>query len=106
MDPTVTDDEIPYIKAFRGTIADYYDGIITDAGMENAMDLLSRDDVATSLGMNDVHSGELAPGETAIESSNDEPDTDPSEIDDAAPIDPGRARRLILKLTGKEARED
>lgn len=102
----MTNDENPYVKAFRGMIADYYDGIITDAGMQNAMDLLSRDDVATSLGMNGVHSGELAPSETAGEPPSDEPDDDPPAIDDAAPIDPGRARRLILKLTGKAARED
>ena len=97
----MTGDEIPYIKAFRGMIADYYDGLVSDEGMQNAMELLSRDDVATSLGMNGAHSGELAPDETADEPPSDEPDADPSKIDDAAPIDPGRARRLILKLTGR-----
>lgn len=102
----MTNDEIPYIKAFRGMIADYYDGLVSDEGMMSAMELLSRDDVATSLGMYSVHADELAPGETADEPPNDEPDADPSEIDDAAPIDPGRARRLILKLTGKAAQED
>ncbi len=102
----MSDDEIPYIKAFRGMIADYYDGIISDAGMQNAMELLSRDDVATSLGMNGVDAGELEPGETAAEPADDEPGSDPSGIDDATSIDPGRARRLILKLTGKAAQED
>ena len=102
----MTGDEIPYIKAFRGMIADYYDGLVSDEGMQNAMELLSRDDVATSLGMYSIHADELAPGETADEPPNDELDADPSEIDDAAPIDPGRARRLILKLTGKTSREE
>lgn len=63
----MTDDEIPYINAFRGMIADYYDGLVSDEGMMSAMELLSRDDVATSLGMYSVHADELAPGETAAE---------------------------------------
>lgn len=102
----MTGDEIPYIKAFRGMIADYYDGIIDDEGMQNAMELLSRDDIATSLGMNATHAGELATDETPIEPSSDERDVDPPENTDVPSIDPDRARRLILKLTGKTAREE
>ena len=53
----MTGDDLPYVRVFRGIIADYYDGVVDDEGMMNAMGLLSRDDVATSLGMDAVDMG-------------------------------------------------
>ena len=54
----MTGDDLPYVRAFRGMIADYYDGVVDDEGMMNAMGLLARDDVAASLGMGVADSGE------------------------------------------------
>lgn len=34
---SVTGDDIPYVRVFRGMIADYYDGVVDDEGMMNAM---------------------------------------------------------------------
>ena len=56
----MTGDDIPYVRVFRGMIADYYDGVVDDEGMMNAMGLLSRDDVAASLGMGVADSGGAA----------------------------------------------
>ena len=39
----MTGDDLPYVRVFRGMIADYYDGVVDDEGMMNAMGLLSRD---------------------------------------------------------------
>lgn len=36
----MTSDDLPYVRAFRGMIADYYDGVIDDEGM------MKRDGVA------------------------------------------------------------
>lgn len=96
----MTGDDIPYVRAFRGMIADYYDGVIDDEGMMNAMGLLARDDVATSLGMGVADSGERPLSDVLLDGV---PGSDKPVEGDPTPIDPGRARRLILKLTGKEA---
>lgn len=91
----MTGDDLPYVRVFRGMIADYYDGVVDDEGMMNAMGLLSRDDVATSLGMDAVDMGELDPN---AEPCDRPPCPTTAEDPGPAPIDPGRARRLILKL--------
>lgn len=97
----MTGDDIPYVRAFRGMIADYYDGVVDDEGMMNAMGLLSRDDVAASLGMGVADSGERPLSDVLLDGV---PGSDEPVEGDPTPIDPERARRLILKLTGKEAR--
>lgn len=65
--------------------------------MTNAMNLLARDDVAASLGMRVADAGGAGSCptscSTAFRGSDDAVKGDP------APIDPGQARRLILKPT-------
>lgn len=61
----------------------------------------ARQDVAASLGMGVADSGERPLSDVLLDGV---PGSDEPVEGDPTPVDPERARRLILKLTGKEAR--
>lgn len=55
-------DDLPIVKAWRGLIADYRNGLIDAETLERALETLTRPDVAVSLGAVGVDSGMLDAG--------------------------------------------
>lgn len=52
-------DDIPFVRAFRGLISDHRNGLIDDEAMERAMDTLFQPDMTASLGATRMDSGML-----------------------------------------------